>query len=68
MIRMIVREANPWRRCRHMIPTAGRRWRVRYRTPDWRQTDKRGSVTKRDAREFAATIEVRKEAGHFVSE
>jgi hypothetical protein len=28
---------------------AGRRWRVRYRTPDRRQTDKRGSSTKRDA-------------------
>lgn len=46
---------------------AGRRWRVRYRTPDRRQTDKRGFATKRDARAFAATIEVRKAMGTFVS-
>ncbi|MDG5484627.1 site-specific integrase [Mycolicibacterium gadium] len=45
----------------------GRRWRVRYRTPDRRQTDKRGFATKRDARAFAATIEVRKTMGTFVS-
>lgn len=31
---------------------SGRRWRVRYRTPDRRQTDKRGFATKRDARAF----------------
>lgn len=46
---------------------AGRRWRVRYRTPDRRQTDKRGFANKRDARAFAATIEVRKASGDFVS-
>ena len=45
---------------------AGLRWRVRYRTPDLRQTDKRGFVTKRDARTFAANIEVRKATGEFV--
>lgn len=46
---------------------AGRRWRVRYRTPDRRQTGKRGFANKRDARAFAATIEVRKASGDFVS-
>jgi integrase len=46
---------------------AGRRWRVRYRTPDRRQTDKRGFVTKRDAQAFAATIEASKASGNFVS-
>lgn len=39
---------------------AGTRWRVRYRTPDHRQTDKRGFKTKRDADAFAATGEVKK--------
>ena len=46
---------------------AGRRWRVRYRTPDRRQTDRRGFATKRDALAFAATIEVRKASGEFVA-
>ena len=40
---------------------------VRYRTPDRRQIDKRGFATKRDARAFAATIEVRKRSGEFES-
>ena len=38
----------------------GRRYRVRYRTPDRRQTDKRGFRTKREAELFAATVEVSK--------
>lgn len=46
---------------------AGRRWRVRHRTPDGRQTDKRGFATKRDARAFAALIEVQKASGEYVS-
>lgn len=46
---------------------SGRRWRVRYRTPERRQTDRRGFITKRDAREFAAAIEVQKATGDFVS-
>lgn len=33
---------------------AGRRYRVRYRTPDRKQTDKRGFRTKRDAQSWAA--------------
>jgi hypothetical protein len=46
---------------------SGRRWRVRYRTPDGGQTDKRGFTTKRDAREFAVEIEMLKATGDFVS-
>ena len=37
-------------------------YRVRYRTPDRRQTDKRGFRTKRDAERFAATVEVSQDA------
>lgn len=44
----------------------GRRYRVRYRTPDHRQTDKRGFKTKRDAEAFAASVEVSKLKGEFV--
>lgn len=45
----------------------GRRYRVRYRTPDRRQTDKRGFKTKRDAEAFAATVEVEKMRGEYVA-
>ena len=43
-----------------------RRYRVRYRTPDRRQTDKRGFRTKRDAEAFAATVEVSKLRGEYI--
>lgn len=43
-------------------------YRVRYRTPDHRQTDKRGFKTKRDAEAFANTVEVRKLTGEFIPE
>lgn len=43
------------------------RYRVRYRTPDRRQTDKRGFRTKRDAEVFAATVEVEKLTGSYVA-
>lgn len=43
------------------------RYRVRYRTPDRRQTDKRGFKTKRDAEAFAATVEVEKLTGSYVA-
>lgn len=46
----------------------GKRYRVRYRTPDRRQTDKRGFRTKRDAEAFAATTEVKKLTGEFIAE
>lgn len=43
------------------------RYRVRYRTPERRQTDKRGFKTKRDAEAFAATVEVEKLTGSYVA-
>jgi integrase len=45
----------------------GKRYRVRYRTPDRKQTDKRGFRTKRDAEAFAATVEVEKLTGSYVA-
>jgi hypothetical protein len=47
--------------------SAGRRYRVRYRTPDRRQTDKRGFTTKRDAELFLASVEVSIARGDFVA-
>lgn len=47
--------------------SAGKRYRVRYRTPDHAQTDKRGFATKREAELFLATIEVSKARGEFVN-
>lgn len=44
----------------------GRLYRVRYRTPDNAQTDKRGFKTKRAAELFAAQVEVAKSRGEFV--
>ncbi|SIS22180.1 site-specific integrase [Williamsia sterculiae] len=46
---------------------AGKRYRVRYRTPEHRQTDKRGFRTKREAEAFAATVEVEKLRGAYVA-
>ncbi|MGF0310969.1 tyrosine-type recombinase/integrase [Rhodococcus sp. IEGM1428] len=45
---------------------AGKRYRVRYRTPDRRQTDKRGFKTKRDALAFLSTVEVEMMRGEYV--
>lgn len=42
-------------------------YRVRYRTPDRRQTDKRGFKTKRDAEAFANQLEVDKRRGAYVA-
>jgi integrase len=42
-------------------------YRVRYRTPDNRQTDRRGFTTKRDAEIFAASVEVSKLKGEYVA-
>ena len=42
-------------------------YRVRYRTPDNRSTQKRGFKTKRDAERFAATVEVAKMRGEYVA-
>lgn len=46
---------------------AGQRYRVRYRTPDHRQTDKRGFRTKREAQAFAASVEVSKLKGEYIA-
>jgi integrase len=46
---------------------AGKRYRVRYRTPARSQTDKRGFRTKRDAELFLASVEVAKARGEFVT-
>jgi hypothetical protein len=46
---------------------AGRRYMVRYRTPQRTQTKARGFKTNRDAQEFAATVEVRKMEGQYVA-
>lgn len=43
------------------------RYRVRYRTPDHRSTQKRGFKTKRDAEAFAATVEASKLRGEYVA-
>ena len=42
-------------------------YRVRYRTPDGRQTDKRGFKRKLDAERFANTVEVEKLTGTYVA-
>jgi integrase len=42
-------------------------WRVRYRTPDRRQTQKRGFRTKRDAELYLATVEVSKARGEYIA-
>lgn len=45
---------------------SGRRYRVRYRRPDNKQTDKRGFRTKREAENFLATVETSKLRGEWV--
>lgn len=45
---------------------AGKRYRVRYRTPDHRQTDKRGFKTKKEAELFLASTEISKHKGEWV--
>ena len=52
---------------RYETSTGATRWRVRYRTPDRRQTDKRGFKTKRDAAAFAAALEAGKLRGEYVA-
>jgi integrase len=46
---------------------AGKRYQVRYRTPKRTTTCKRGFRTKRDAQEFASTVEVEKMTGSYVA-
>ncbi|MCR8695580.1 site-specific integrase, partial [Rhodococcus pyridinivorans] len=45
----------------------GKRYRVRYRTPQGRQTDKRGFTTKAAAEAFAANVEVDKLRGAYIA-
>lgn len=52
---------------RYQAASGATLYRVRYRTPDNRQTDKRGFATKRDAQDFASTVEVAKLRGEYVS-
>ncbi|UQE75104.1 tyrosine-type recombinase/integrase [Gordonia sp. PP30] len=46
---------------------AGRRYVVRYRQPNGKQTKRRGFKTKREAEAFAATVEVSKLRGEYVA-
>ena len=41
-------------------------YRVRYRTPDRRQTDKRGFRTKKEAELFLASVTVSKATGDYI--
>ena len=43
--------------------SGGKRYRVRYRTPDRRDTQKRGFRTKREAEDYLASVEVAKMRG-----
>lgn len=52
---------------KYQIASGTTLYRVCYRTPDDRQTDKRGFTTKRDAERFAATVEVSKLRGEYVA-
>ncbi|GAB3599413.1 tyrosine-type recombinase/integrase [Microbacterium tumbae] len=45
---------------------SGKRYRVRWRTPDRKQTDKRGFLSKRDAQTFLASIEVAMARGEYM--
>jgi len=47
--------------------SGGKRYQVRYRTPERTQTKKRGFKTKREAEQFAASVEVQKYRGEFIS-
>lgn len=56
--------SSPDRPCKRAGHT---KWRVRYRKPDKKQTDKRGFRRKIDAENFAATVEVQKMTGEYVA-
>jgi integrase len=45
---------------------AGKRYRVRYRTPDHQERQKRGFRTKREAELYLASVEVQKARGEFI--
>lgn len=52
---------------RYQTATGATLYRVRYRTPDRGETQKRGFKTKRDAEIFAASVEVSKLRGEYVA-
>lgn len=52
---------------KYKLKDGATRYRVRYRTPDRHQTDKRGFTTKRDAQRFADHIEVEIRHGRYVA-
>jgi len=52
---------------RYETASGATRYRVRYRTPDHRQTDRRGFKTKRDAQAWAEQLEVDKRKGVYVA-
>ena len=52
---------------RYETTTGATRYRVRFRTPDHRQTQKRGFATKRDAQAWADQLEVDKRRGVYVA-
>ena len=51
----------------YLLADGTRRYRVRYRTPENRSTDRRGFKTKREAQAFASTVEVSKLRGEYVA-
>lgn len=53
---------------RYKISTGENRYRVRYRTPERRQTDKRGFRTRREAETFAKSVESAIYRGDYVSD
>lgn len=52
---------------KYQTASGATRYRVRYRTPDRRQTDKRGFATKREAQAWADQLEVDKRRGAYVA-
>ena len=50
----------------YLLTDGAKRYKVRYRTPENRQTDKKGFLNKRDAQAYAATVEVAKLRGEYV--
>lgn len=51
----------------YTLKNGSRRYQVRYRKPDNRQTKRRGFLTKKRAEEFAAGVEVSKLRGEYIA-
>jgi hypothetical protein len=52
---------------KYQTSTGATLYRVRYRTPDNRQTDKRGFATKREASDYLIGVENAKMTGAYVA-